>query len=153
MAKKQKQQAVEWRNRIVSTGVKPASEFKANEKNWRIHSKAQRQALTGVLAQVGWVTGVIENVRSGNVVDGHARIEEALRLGDETPVPYIQVDLSEEEEALILASFDPISSMAGSDKEQLDALLREVETADAAVMQMRAMPTQSRRLTRPISCA
>lgn len=136
MAKKQKQQAGEWRNRIVRTGTAPASEFKANERNWRVHPKAQRDALKGVLSEVGWVTGVITNVTTGNVIDGHARIEEALKLGDETPVPFVEVELSEDEEMKILATLDPLSAMAGSDKEQLDALLREVETADAAVMQM-----------------
>lgn len=136
MAKKQKQQAGEWRNRIVRTGTAPASEFKANELNWRVHPKAQRDALKGVLSEVGWVTGVITNVTTGNVIDGHARIEEALKLGDETPVPFVEVELSEAEEMKILATLDPLSAMAGADKEQLDALLREVETADAAVMQM-----------------
>ena len=136
MAKKQKQQAGEWRNRIVRTGEAPASEFKANERNWRIHPREQREALRGVLGEVGWVTGVVTNKTTGNVIDGHARIEEALKLGDETPVPFIEVELSEDEEAKILATFDPISAMAVADKEQLDALLREVETGDAAVMQM-----------------
>lgn len=79
---------------------------------------------------------MITNATTGNVIDGHARIEEALKLGDDTPVPFIEVELSEDEEAKILATFDPISAMAVADKEQLDALLREVETADAAVMQM-----------------
>lgn len=136
MAKKQKQQAGEWRNRIVRTGTAPASEFKANERNWRVHPKAQRDALKGVLSEVGWVQGVVVNRLSGNVVDGHARIEEALKLGDETPVPFVEVELTEDEEAKILATFDPISAMAGADKEQLDNLLRDIETGDAALMQM-----------------
>ena len=137
MAKKAtKKQAEQWRNRIVRTGEAPASEFKANEKNWRIHPREQREALRGVLGEVGWVTGVVTNKATGNVIDGHARIEEALKLGDETPVPFIEVELSEDEEAKILATFDPISAMAVADKEQLDALLRDVQTADAGVMQM-----------------
>jgi hypothetical protein len=139
MAKRQSTQpAQEWRNRIVNTGTRPAGEFMANTKNWRIHPKNQRQALTGVLEEVGWVTGVIVNRTTGAVVDGHARIEEALKLGDDTPVPFIEVELSEEEEAKILATLDPISAMAGADKAQLDALLRDVETSNAAVSQMLA---------------
>jgi hypothetical protein len=125
-----------WRNRITRTGTAPASEFKANERNWRIHPREQRDALKGVLSEVGWVTGVITNKTTGNVIDGHARIEEALKLGDDTPVPFIEVELSEDEEAKILATFDPISAMAVADKEQLDALLRDVQSADAGVMQM-----------------
>lgn len=129
---------MKWNNRIVATGEKPAIEYMANPSNWRVHPKAQRDALKGVLAEVGWVTGVIENVRTGHIIDGHARIEEALKLGDDTPVPYIQVDLDEAEEAKILATFDPLGAMAAADKSQLDALLKSVETGDAAVMQMLA---------------
>jgi DNA modification methylase len=131
-----KQQTQVWRNRIVNSGERAAGEFIANTKNWRIHPKAQREALTGVLSEVGWVTGVLVNKTTGSVIDGHARIEEALKLGDETPVPYIEVELSEEEEAKILATFDPISAMAAADKAQLDALLREVNTGDAALQTM-----------------
>jgi hypothetical protein len=136
MAKKKAVAKQEWRNRITRTGTAPAGEFIANVKNWRVHPKAQREALTGVLREVGWVTGVIVNKTTGSVIDGHARIEEALKMGEATPVPFIEVELSEDEEAKILATLDPLSAMAGADKEQLDALLRDVQTSDAAVMQM-----------------
>ena len=126
----------EWRNRIVSSGTMPASQFVANPSNWRIHPKAQREALNGVLNEVGWVQNVIVNKTTGNVVDGHARIEEALKRGDETPVPYVEVELTEDEEQKILLTLDPISAMAAADKANLDALLKGVETQDAAVMAM-----------------
>jgi hypothetical protein len=32
--------ALSWRNRIVGSGVKPASEFMANPDNWRVHPSA-----------------------------------------------------------------------------------------------------------------
>jgi hypothetical protein len=51
-------------------------------------------------------------------------------------VPVLYVDLEPHEEALVLATLDPIAAMAAADKEQLDALLREVQTGDAAVMAM-----------------
>ena len=126
----------EWRNRIVSSGTMPASQFVANPSNWRIHPKAQREALNGVLNEVGWVQNVIVNKTTGNVVDGHARIEEALKRGDETPVPYVEVELTADEEQKILLTLDPISAMAAADKANLDALLKSVETQDAAVMAM-----------------
>ncbi len=126
----------EWRNRIVSSGTMAASQFVANPSNWRIHPKAQREALSGVLNEVGWVQNVIVNKTTGNVVDGHARIEEALKRGDDTPVPYVEVELTEDEEQKILLTLDPISAMAAADKANLDALLKNVETQDAAVMAM-----------------
>lgn len=125
-----------WKNRIVGHGEQAAISFMANPLNWRIHPKAQREALTGVLSEVGWVQSVIVNRTTGNVVDGHARIEEALKLGDETPVPFVEVDLSEAEEQKILLTIDPISAMAAADKQNLDALLRDVGTASSAVADM-----------------
>lgn len=125
-----------WRNRIVGHGEQAAISFMANPLNWRIHPKAQREALTGVLSEVGWVQSVIVNRTTGNVVDGHARIEEALKLGDETPVPFIEVELSEEEEKQVLLTLDPISAMAAADKQNLDALLQDVSTASSAVADM-----------------
>ena len=125
-----------WKNRIVGHGEQAAISFMANPLNWRIHPKAQREALTGVLSEVGWVQSVIVNRTTGNVVDGHARIEEALKLGDETPVPFVEVELSEEEEKQVLLTLDPISAMAAADKQNLDALLHDVSTASSAVADM-----------------
>jgi hypothetical protein len=50
----------------------------ANPRNWRIHPKAQQEALAAVLDQVGWVQDIIVNQRTGHVVDGHARIALAI---------------------------------------------------------------------------
>lgn len=127
-----------WKNRIVGHGEQAASQFMANPLNWRVHPKAQREALTGVLSEVGWVQSVIVNRVTGNVVDGHARIEEALKLGEDTPVPFIEVELSEEEEKQILLTLDPISAMAAADKANLDALLHDVSSASAGVQSMLA---------------
>lgn len=140
MAKKQAKQAQPqtWRNRIVGGGEQPASQFMANPSNARIHPKQQQQALIGSLNEIGWIQNVIVNKTTGNVVDGHARIAEALKMGDETPVPYVEVELTEDEEKLALATLDPISAMAAYDKAQLDALLREVNTGDAALQTMLA---------------
>lgn len=134
MTKKREQQP--WRNRIVGNGEQAAIAFMANPANWRVHPKAQREALTGVLDDVGWVQYVIVNKTTGNVVDGHARIEEALKLGDDTPVPFIEVELSEEEEHKILLTLDPISALAAADKANLQALLDSASFDNAAVNQM-----------------
>jgi DNA modification methylase len=126
-----------WANRIVGHGVKEASQFQANDKNWRTHPQAQRDALHGALNEVGWVAPVVENKRTGLLVDGHERVWQALQNGD-APVPYVEVDLSPEEEGYVLATLDPIGAMAAADKEQLDALLREVQSGEAGVQAMLA---------------
>lgn len=113
-------------NRIVGHGSKPAAEFNFNPLNWRRHPESQKAALSEVLSKIGWVTGVIENVRTGNLIDGHARVEDALNRGSKTPVPFTQVDLSEDEERQILLLLDPIGSMATSDETLLKDLMNIV---------------------------
>ena len=125
----------DWRNRIVGHGVKPASQFLANPLNWRTHPKLQREAIVGILGDVGWVQEVIENVRTGNLIDGHERVWDALENGDAS-VPFIQVDLSTEEERLILVALDPLSAIAIADGQKLDELLQQVQTDDAALSEV-----------------
>jgi DNA modification methylase len=121
-----------WRNRITGSGQETPDQLLANPANWRIHPKAQQAALAGALDQVGWVQQVLVNQRSGFVVDGHARVALALSRG-EASVPVLYVDLAPEEEALVLATLDPIGAMAGRDDEKLRTLLAEVTVDDAGL--------------------
>lgn len=123
---------MDWKLRIVGSGSKPASQFLPNPLNYRLHPQAQRDAVRGSLTELGWIQNVIENVRTGNLIDGHERVMSALQNGD-TEVPYIQVDLSPEEEKLALAVLDPIGAMAETDDKILAELLKEVETGDAGL--------------------
>lgn len=118
-----------WRNRIIRSGLAPVDQIQFSGKNWRIHPMSQQQALAGVLSEVGWVQNVIINERTGNLIDGHARVTVADRNG-ETEIPAVWVDLSEDEESLILATLDPLAAMAVRDDEQLAELLRHIETDD-----------------------
>jgi DNA modification methylase len=126
-----------WKNRIVGEGEQPASQFIANPDNWRTHPQHQRDAMRGALNEVGWVQRVIVNRRTGYLVDGHERVWQALQNGD-AMVPYVEVDLSEQEEAYVLATLDPIGAMATADAAKLDELLREVESGEAGVQAMLA---------------
>ena len=123
-------------NRIVGYVVKPASELTANPANWRKHPAKQRAAVQASLRELGWIAAVIENVRTGLLVDGHERVMQALAKDESVPV--LQVDLSPEEEALALATFDPITYLAETDAAALDALLRQVNTGDAALQALLA---------------
>lgn len=111
-----------FRNRIVSHGELPANEFLAHDLNARRHPNTQREAVRGILDEVGFVQGVVVSKRSGKLLDGHLRIEEALSKDENAQIPYLKVELTEAEEKLVLASFDPISALATSDKEVLDLL-------------------------------
>jgi len=121
--------AKKFRIRITGFETKPASDFKFNPLNYRRHGDAQRDALRTMLGDVGWVQGVIENKRTGNLIDGHARIEEALRDDPEQKVPYLVVDLSPAEEKAVLATLDPIGAMAEADPAAVDKLYAETIAA------------------------
>jgi ParB-like chromosome segregation protein Spo0J len=121
-----------FRSRIVGEGNEAPDQLLANPLNWRVHPKEQVDALEGLLSQVGWVQRVIVNKRTGNVVDGHARVALALRRG-EAALPVLYVDLSEEEERLVLAAIDPIGGMAGRDDDMLAQLLDGLQAEDAGL--------------------
>ncbi len=112
-----------WKNRIVGEGERPAKDFNFNPLNWRTHPHLQSEAMTELLAEVGWVQRVLVNKTTGNLLDGHLRVEQALKQGENTPVPYIEVELTEGEERKILAFFDTITGMAGKDVEKFQELL------------------------------
>ena len=103
-----------------------ADQFQAHPRNWRTHPPQQRRALAASLNNVGWVGAVLVNRQTGHLLDGHERLWQALDQGDDTPVPYIEVDVSEDEEHLILATLDPIGAMAETDAEMLAGLLAEL---------------------------
>ena len=124
-----------WRSRIVDRGEADPADLVLNPKNWRGHPAAQRDALAGLLDQVGWVQDVVVNRRTGRLVDGHLRVELA-RARSETSVPVVYVDLSEEEEALVLASLDPLAAMATANHEKLVSLLGEAKANDAALQSL-----------------
>ena len=126
-----------WRNRIVSHGEEAPGQLLAHPFNWRIHPKAQQDALAGALAEVGWVQDIIVNQRTGHVIDGHLRV--ALAISREEPtVPVVYVDLDEREEAIVLATIDPLSAMAGRDDGLLADLVRGLEVGDGALAEMLA---------------
>lgn len=128
-------QPVGWRNRITGHGEEAPDQLLANPRNWRVHPKAQQEALAAVLDQVGWVQDVIVNQRTGHIVDGHARIALAISKLEPT-VPVVYIDLDEAEERLILASLDPLSAMATTDHDAMRELLAEISVDDDALLAM-----------------
>lgn len=123
-----------WRNRIVGSGEEVPDQLLANPLNWRVHPKQQQAALEGSLDTLGWIQQVIVNQRTGAMVDGHLRVQLALRHGAPT-VPVLYVDLSPEEEAQALLSLDPIAAMAATDKAKLNEILHQVQSDDERVQQ------------------
>ena len=127
-----KQQVEPWRNAITRYAEEDPESLLAHPGNPKIHPKNQQDALAGAISDLGWLAPVIVNERTEHVLDGHARIGLAISRGEKS-IPVIYVDLDEALEAEALLTFDPIGNLAVHDKEQVDALLREVESGEVAV--------------------
>ena len=122
-----------WANRITryDPEVDPAT-LNPHNRNPREHPEYQRSTMRGALESVGWVGPVIVNERTGNMIDGHMRTEEAEQHGNTVPVIY--VDLDEETERLALATYDPITSLASYNSMIATGLLDQIVTRPAALM-------------------
>jgi ParB-like chromosome segregation protein Spo0J len=126
-----------WDNRIVRRADVDPAQLLANPKNFRRHTKAQKDAFRGLVAQVGYIDPVLAQDGTDVVIDGHLRVEVALEDGIATvPVDYYAGTQAESD--LILATKDPLAAMAYHDAQALDALMRELVVDDPAVVAMLA---------------
>ena len=127
------------RDRIVEFRRVPPTELRPNPKNWRTHPKHQRDALKGLLAEVGIADAVLAyDPGDGGglmLIDGHLRIEELAGMEE---VPVLVLDVNEHEADKLLATIDPIGTLAGQDDEKLIELLQGVNSDSAAVQKMLA---------------
>ncbi len=123
------------RDRIKELRRVRASELRPNARNWRTHPDAQRDALRGVLAEVGYADALL--VREGDdgvleIIDGHLRAETT----PEAMVPVLVLDVSAAEADKILLTHDPLSAMAGRNIALFAELASECETSSDAVAAM-----------------
>ncbi len=102
-----------WRNRIVGHSLEDPTQLLANP-------------------DIGWISEVIVNDFTGHIIDGHARVEDAISEG-ESFVPCVHVFLDELEEKEAIVTYDPIGSLAVHDTELLDSVIRDVQAEDAHV--------------------
>ncbi len=117
------------KTRIV--GHEEVSPFllKPHRLNFRTHPESQMKALKGSMDELGWMRDVLVSKRTGTIIDGHARWEEAKKRKVMLPVCWL--DLTPEEENKALALLDPISEMAGRNDALFMELLSTFEAQDA----------------------
>ena len=123
------------RDRIVGLERVRAGDLIPNAKNWRTHPTEQRDALKGILAEVGYVDALLaRRTPEGGLelIDGHLRAETTPDM----EVPVLVVDLDDAEAAKVLATFDPLAALANADATKLEAILRDVDTGSEALQQM-----------------
>lgn len=123
------------RDRIKEFRRVRAEQLRPHPRNWRTHPAAQRDAMRGVLAEIGYADALVaRELPDGSLqlIDGHLRAE----VTPEAEVPVLIVDVDDAETLKLLATLDPLAAMAGTDAELLDKIVREVETSSAAVRSM-----------------
>jgi hypothetical protein len=123
------------RDRILEFTRVPASKLAPSPRNWRMHPAAQREALQGVLAEIGYASAIVARRRSDGqleIIDGHLRAE---TTPDEV-VPVLVLDVNEAEADKLLLTFDPLSAMAQRDDEKYTALAASVHPQHPAVRKM-----------------
>jgi len=120
------------RDRIKELRRVRAGDLRPHPKNWRKHPEEQQNALRGILAEVGFVDALmVRELADGalQIVDGHLRAETT----PDCIVPVLVVDLDDKEAEKVLATFDPLSAMAEPDENQLQELLKGIETESEAL--------------------
>jgi DNA modification methylase len=120
------------RDRIRELRRVRAGDLVPNRKNWRRHPQEQVDALRGLLSEIGYADALLtRELPNGQlqIIDGHLR----AATTPDCLVPALVLDVSEAEADKILATLDPLATLAKSDAEQLKALLQTVTTDSEAV--------------------
>ncbi len=120
------------RDRIRELRRVPARDLSPNPKNWRSHPPAQQDALRGLLAELGYCDATLaRELADGTLqlIDGHLRCETTPDM----EVPVLVLDVTEAEADKLLATLDPLASLAQANRNALTSLLASVDTDSAAV--------------------
>jgi hypothetical protein len=126
---------MEIRDRIKELRRVPARELRPNPRNWRTHPESQRDALRGVLADIGYADALLARElddQSLELVDGHLRAETT----PDAMVPVLVLDVTQEEADKILLTLDPLAALAGTDQQRLDDLLSTTKFSSPQLEQM-----------------
>ena len=109
------------------------AELADNPANWRTHPTAQTEGLAAVIGQVGWAGACLYNEVTGRLIDGHARKGLPVECLVDGKLPVLVGSWTEEQERLILLTFDPLTSLAEADNDALGKLLLSCQSEDAAI--------------------
>lgn len=123
--------------RILGLTYEDPESLLAHPKNPKIHPKAQSDALDAAMTEVGILAPVLINDVTQHCLDGHERI--GLWIARGMPkVPVLHVNVPEEKEGLVLATFDPIGALAVTDQTVMDELIAASHAEDSRLVQFLA---------------
>jgi hypothetical protein len=123
------------RDRIREFRRVKAGLLRPSSKNWRVHPSRQRDAMLGVLAEIGYADALLVRALDDGtleLIDGHLRAE----LTPEMEVPVLVLDVSAAEADKLLALHDPLAAMAETNFAALSDLVARVDTENAAVQRL-----------------
>jgi DNA modification methylase len=120
------------RDRIRELRRVLARHLRPSPNNWRTHPPEQRNALQGLLAELGYCDALLaRELDDGTLelIDGHLRAETTPDM----EVPVLVLDVTAEEADKLLLTIDPLACLAEANAEVLTALLASVDTESEAV--------------------
>ena len=87
--------------------------------------------MRALLAEIGFAGAALarETPDGLQLIDGHLRAE----LSPDAKIPVLILDVTEKEAAKLLATFDPIGTMAETDNDALSKLLAEIDIEEDAL--------------------
>ena len=120
------------RNRIVRHARVRAGDLVPHELNPRVHSEAQRAALSSLYAEIGFARSLLAyELADGRLklIDGHLR----AGMDPEQEVEVEVLDVNDAEARTLLLAIDPLAQMAGYDDAILEDLRRIAEKDSEAI--------------------
>jgi len=124
-----------FRDRIQAFRRVKASELAPHPQNWRRHPQRQRAALAAAIQEIGFAGAVLARETDDGgleLIDGHLRTD----LAGDAEIPVLVLDVDEAEAAKLLATFDPLTSLADIDYAALETLADDLTFEDTVLKKM-----------------
>lgn len=121
-----------FQNRIVRTCETDPKTLLEHPLNARVHPPEQSRIVKAMFSEFGWIGEILVSQQTGRILDGHLRVKIAVQFGEES-VPVRYVNVTEEEEALIVATFDQVGAMAAIDHHAVLQVSKQAEVENAIV--------------------
>jgi hypothetical protein len=136
-----------YKDRIVELRRVRAGDLAPAPLNWRNHPVQQKEAMRGILTDIGYADAVLarETSEGLQLIDGHLRTS----LNDEQIIPVLVLDLDEEEATKLLLTLDPLAAMAETNTEAMATLMADVTFSNGAINDMLSVLVNGENLVMP----
>ena len=117
------------RDRIKGLRMVKAGDLLANRHNWRKHSSKQRALVKEMMSRLGLTNAIIaRELPDGEleIIDGHLRAS----IYKSAMIPVLITDLDDREMREVLATYDPIKSLAIVDEDVFTRLMDSIKEDD-----------------------